>query len=317
MNRALSAVGLTALCLAWVASAAAQPTDHLACYKIKDSQAKATYTANVGGLAAEPGCIIKVPATMACVPATKTNVQPMPPGGGGTGTPNSFFCYKVKCPKATLPTLAGADQFGSRTVTPKTTSLLCAPLAGPTLRFVDNGDGTVTDHQTGLQWEKKEFGQCSVCGPGTCPCITNTDCPGSSCLGGCPHCVNDTYAWSNSGSAPDGPAFTSFLGTLNNCTSSDGSAVTPAFAGHCDWRLPGIAELKTIVDLSAPGCGSGSACIDPIFGPTATASLYWSSTIIGPGNPNFAWYVAFSSGFVSNDFKRDNPFSVRAVRGGS
>src|SRR5262249_31397738 len=29
------------------------------------------------------------------------------------------------------------------------------PTATPGPRFVDNGDGTVTDNQTGLQWEKK------------------------------------------------------------------------------------------------------------------------------------------------------------------
>src|SRR5262249_46206772 len=41
------------------------------------------------------------------------------------------------------------------------------------LRFVDNGDGTVTDNQTGLQWDKKVAG--------------------SACL----HCVNDVYAWTS------------------------------------------------------------------------------------------------------------------------
>ena len=141
----------------------------------------------------------------ACVPATKTNVVPTPPGGGATGTPNSFFWYKVKCPRATLPTLPGYDQFGNRTVAPKTARLLCAPLA-PAPGLVDNGDGTVTDRQTGLQWEKKVAGS------------------------GCTHCVNDTYKWSNSGINPDGPAFTDFLGFLNYCSSNDG---TPAISASC------------------------------------------------------------------------------------
>ena len=57
------------------ASARAQD-DHLKCYKIRDPQPKATYAANLGGLTPEPGCVIKVPARMACVPSTKTNVQP-------------------------------------------------------------------------------------------------------------------------------------------------------------------------------------------------------------------------------------------------
>jgi hypothetical protein len=44
--------------------------DHLACYKIKDGPAKATYTADVTGLVVQSGCTIKVPAAMASVPAT-------------------------------------------------------------------------------------------------------------------------------------------------------------------------------------------------------------------------------------------------------
>ena len=114
-----------------VAAADAQD-DHLACFKVEDSQAKGKYTADIAGLVLERGCVVKLPAKMACFPATKSNVTPTPPGGGATGTPNAFLCYKVKCPKATLPTLAGEDQFGSRTVTPSAAKLLCAPLAGPT-----------------------------------------------------------------------------------------------------------------------------------------------------------------------------------------
>ena len=55
-------------------SAFGQPVpDHLKCYKPKDPQQKATYTADIVGLTAEPGCIVKVPAKLTCVPAIKTN----------------------------------------------------------------------------------------------------------------------------------------------------------------------------------------------------------------------------------------------------
>src|SRR5215470_3535693 len=95
--------------------AGAQPVaDHLKCYKVRDPQAKASYTADLGGLVAEPGCTIKVPATLACVPATKANLSPPAQGTGATGTPNAFGCYKVHCPKAALPALQLNDQFGSR-----------------------------------------------------------------------------------------------------------------------------------------------------------------------------------------------------------
>ena len=71
---------IVVLILAFVTpTARAQVADRLKCYKVKDSQAKAIYTADLGGLTPELGCMVKVPATMACVPATKTNVQPSPP----------------------------------------------------------------------------------------------------------------------------------------------------------------------------------------------------------------------------------------------
>src|SRR5690348_16185347 len=82
MKWTLFAVGLAAVCLAWVAPGAAQPVpDHLKCYKVKDTQPKATYTADLGGLVAEPGCLIKVPGNLLCVEATKTGITPTPPGG--------------------------------------------------------------------------------------------------------------------------------------------------------------------------------------------------------------------------------------------
>jgi hypothetical protein len=132
MNTVQSLTTLIASLVLFVTAGAEPVADHLECYKVKDPQAKATYTADLGGLVAEPGCLIKVPAKLACVPATKANVQPTPPGVGGTGTPNAFGCYKIKCPKATLPPFALNDQFGSRSVTPTAPKLLCAPVAPPT-----------------------------------------------------------------------------------------------------------------------------------------------------------------------------------------
>ncbi len=168
-----------------------------------------------------------------------------------------------------------------------------ATAAGTSCRYIDNGDGTVSDLNTALVWEQKTAGS------------------------GCPHCVNDGYTWSSSGTALDGTAFTGFLGTLNDGASTDGGASTPitgCFANHCDWRLPTIVELQGIVDTTQGFCNGGSgACIDPVFGATQ-ASLYWSSTTLA-GNPFHAWVVNFLGGGVNVDTKINNNY-VRAVRGG-
>jgi hypothetical protein len=121
--------GLLAIGVAGVSSAWAQPAaDHLECYRVKDPQPKTTYVAELAGLAPEPGCLIRVPAKMACVPTSKTiTSNPLPPGGGGTGSAGTFLCYSVKCPKGAPPALSMQDQFGSRTVEPRAPKVLCAP----------------------------------------------------------------------------------------------------------------------------------------------------------------------------------------------
>lgn len=114
-----------------VVPARAQVLDHLQCYKIKDPATKARYTAHLEPNAPfppRPGCLVSVPGRLLCVPASKSNVSPEPPGGGGTGTPNAFVCYKVKCPRVTAPAVQVTDQFGARVVQPGKASLVCAPL---------------------------------------------------------------------------------------------------------------------------------------------------------------------------------------------
>jgi hypothetical protein len=171
----------------------------------------------------------------------------------------------------------------------------CSPSGFP--RYVANGDGTLTDHQSGLMWE-----------------LQTTTCSGEIT------CVKNEYVWSSSGTAADGTLYTSFLATLNGgdyMSPSAGQDVsngpTACFANHCDWRIPTIAELNTIIEASAPGCGSGSACIDPAFGPTQ-ASGYWSASSWA-GNPGIAWGVYFGYGTVGYSYETGLLYS-RAVRSG-
>ena len=156
-------------------------------------------------------------------------------------------------------------------------------------RWVNNGDGTATDSKTGLQWELK------------------TD-------DGTVHDKDDVYYYS-SGDGTNGTAFTSFLPALNggatgvgNCTESGGG-----FAGHCDWRLPTLAELQGIVDLSAPGCGRGAPCTTiPGF---SVLDYHWSSSAYA-ADLQKAWLVYFGDGDTVAVDKVLHTH-VRAVRGGS
>ncbi len=107
-------------------------TDHLQCFKVKDTQAKTPYTATLNPFEApfttESGCVVKVPAKVLCAAVSKTGVQPTPPGAvpGLSLGGELFACYKLKCPK-NAATFTVADQFGTRSMTIGASNMLCAP----------------------------------------------------------------------------------------------------------------------------------------------------------------------------------------------
>jgi hypothetical protein len=121
-----SAVVLAVVVLAWTTPAFAQ-ADHLECYKITDTLAGVRYTADVSGLALQPGCVLKTPAKLLCVPATKANVVPAPPGAAPGPAAAPSLCYQVKCVPPGTSSMVVTDQFGSRQIAPRTARLLCAP----------------------------------------------------------------------------------------------------------------------------------------------------------------------------------------------
>jgi len=146
-------------------------------------------------------------------------------------------------------------------------------------RFVDNGDGTVTDNLTGIQWEKK------------------TD---DSSV----HDKDNLYSWSSAfpSIAADGTVFTGFLSTLN----------AACFAGHCDWRLPTYVELVTLVSEPYP-CVT-SPCLDQgFFGPTENGNYLTSNYRDIFGDTSGTAPIEFQTGTISNNGKPGSGFA-RAAR---
>jgi hypothetical protein len=168
------------------------------------------------------------------------------------------------------------------------------------VRLTDNGDGTVTDAQTGLMWEKKgHLDGVPVA------CTSTGACPD-------PHDADNQYTYSaDTPTGPPGTVYTVMLAQLN---------AGGGFAGHTDWRLPTLAELQGILDYTdgtAPvtnavfDTGCSSSCTG-ITCSCAAADLYWTNDLVTSISGN-AWLADFSDGSALND-TRDTGYYARAVR---
>ena len=199
--------------------------------------------------------------------------------------------------------------------------------AGSSLSYQDNGDGTVTDQNTSLMWEKKD-------------------------QAGSLHDWNNTYAWA--GTCSNNSSL--MCGTDADCSSGGtcnaiGGGITifqwvaqlntpPCFANHCDWRMPNVKELQSIVNYQtylppvsaafnnncASGCTVDGAnntnqcsCTQSAGSSKGyywTGSTYAPSPLVQPPGSVLAWGVLFGDGDVLSAGKTDHDY-VRAVRCGS
>jgi hypothetical protein len=158
--------------------------------------------------------------------------------------------------------------------------------AGAALSYVDNGDGTITDLNTGLMWEKKS---------------------GDGGL----HDKGNRYHWS--GNRPEDTIWD----WLDDVNAEGGTG----FAGYNDWRIPNVKELQSIIDYERfifsvdPVFNTGCAPPCTVTTCSCTASArYWSATSSAEYR-HYAWIVSFYSGWAHIAAK-SNVFRVRAVRGG-
>jgi hypothetical protein len=209
---------LFALLVALGSEARAQVGDHLRCFSIRDRQLRATYTAELDGLVAQPGCVIKVPAKLACVPTRKLNVAPPPPGGGPIVPIPTVLCYKTKCANAPVGSQTLTDQFGTRPIEFRRTSLLCAPVATTTT--------TTTGPPTTMPGSTVTTTSCPTttiaasclnafpaCGTWPCPsgmtCSTGGPSGHCQCLGPAPACGDVSQPFCSLGTCPAGTQCTS------------------------------------------------------------------------------------------------------------
>jgi hypothetical protein len=150
--------------------------------------------------------------------------------------------------------------------------------AGETLAYQDNGDGTITDLNTKLQWEK-------LSDDGSVHDKDNTYVWDAAFASKVAQLNATNFAGYNDWRVPNAKELQSIVNYQNV-----GPAVSPAFNTGC-----------------APGCSVTTCSCTVSDNP-------WSSTTYAV-NPSFAWFVSLLDGHV-HAYAETNPFRVRAVRRG-
>lgn len=160
-------------------------------------------------------------------------------------------------------------------------------------RWLEHGDGTATDLDTGLQWELK--GDLN------------------------PAAAVEHMFVNSHGDPPSRYGLVSeYIVNSLNRGDSDGSTTEGCLGGKCDWRLPTVEELATLVD---PTCSDAPCTTIPgetASGPDAEGG-YWTSSRIFV-LPGVFWSVSPNDGRVIltgiwSGNQRPVPHHLRAVRG--
>lgn len=155
-------------------------------------------------------------------------------------------------------------------------------------QYQDQGNGTVLDMETGLQWMRCSLGQ----------------------------------TWNGAGCSGE-PLSANLIEALDAPKTFNSQG---GYLGKTDWRLPDKAELNSLVHCSSgqreerDANGSGGLCLGdyqkptilPAIFPDTPAAPFWS-TSPHACNSDFAWLVNFSTGQVDAPHK-DEGKHLRLLR---
>ena len=190
---------------------------------------------------------------------------------------------KVKCEKGEAITQVTVQHNQRAEAAPRISS-----------RFVDNGDGTVTDRRTWLVWSKKNFGGMRW-----------------------QEAVN--YCRENRAGLPGSdwrlPTISELRTLIMGCAATErgGSCSTSAGDSYAEWWRANCASCGYRKGLGRDGCYMDGAFDDP-------CDWYWSSTGCSSEfdralSPRSAFYVSFGRGSVDRR-DTDETLGVRCVRAG-
>lgn len=150
-----------------------------------------------------------------------------------------------------------------------------AGVVWPNPRFVNHGNGTVTDRLTDLIWLN---------------------------VGNC------TSFFSGDGTGQNQRIWQFALDACNALASGYCGLTDNSQAG--DWRLPNRRELESLIDLEQYNPALPAGC--PLA-PSTVSSDYWSATSVALGSAD-AWQVQFLIGTISYGTKSFHVRYVRCVR---